>query len=183
MNDETFRSRLLLLLQKSRKAVRLYSNVSKQDSTINQDSQSEDHMRQWRDVNSDLSNNLKSLLEEGNGRALTAGAFALRDRFQREFRLTESDLHLQQCELVAAAERSDFLKVVSMARKLVGLKARVQALQAVHHELQTILDKCNVSQSAVKLLETADGVKPVESRLDSENMRARIIPLRLMVNQ
>ncbi|MCB0352734.1 MAG: hypothetical protein KDD64_04390 [Bdellovibrionales bacterium] len=142
-NSDTFRSRLVRLVQKSRKALRLYTNVGKgQRGVIAENSESQ--VREWREVNAKLSRELTCILEDSAGRELSRQVFKLRDDLYTEWRTAQAALHDQQRSLIVSAESSDFIKACSLSRELVPLKARVQALQAAYHELQQVLDQSQV---------------------------------------
>lgn len=180
MNAETFRSRLFKLLQKSRKALRLYSSMGKKqrgDASYLSDAQ----VREWREVNAELLKSLTSVLEIETSKGLAAGVYSLRDRFYHEWRMTESELHQRQREIVQLVESEDFAGVASLAQDLLSLKARVQALQAVHAEIQSVISQSHVSQPAITLeQETAlaeEHLNDLKKRAGPEPQQAKIIQM------
>lgn len=183
MENLTFRSRLLKLVQKSRKAVRLYSGIEKNSAEVPQDYR-DLQVQEWKSVTGDLLKQLTSCLENPNTRRLVSDVYTLRDRYYNEWRLVESELHVSQRDLVAASEGGDFTRAVSLAVRLVSLKARVQACQAAHHELNDVIQKSRVSEPAIELsfdkvvgddntAEDSDESSPLLN-----NPTAKVIPLR-----
>jgi len=187
MESETFRSRLAQLVQKSRKAIRLYTSMGKLGPDRGEFA--EVQVGQWREVNSELLRALSELLDNPNQRALAGQVFALRDRFCAEWRRVEADLRVKQQELISAAERSDFVRAAHLSRELVLLKAREQATQAAHHELEEVLKKSRLSQPTIELppeaaLPAAPGIGDAEGDAEAQvavnqtRRSAKIIPLR-----
>jgi hypothetical protein len=174
MENPTFRSRLGELLQKSRKAMRLYSGVGSNSSgrahnLANQ--YSELQATEWQQVNAELVRMLGTALGHPQARRITQEVFAIRDRLLHEVENEELQLGEKQRELVAASERGDFVRAAVLSRELVVLKARMQASQAAHHELQQVIERSNVVEQPIEL--TAERVVP-----EPEVMRAKVIPIR-----
>lgn len=146
MDSPTLRSRVIKLTHKSRKALRLYSSIARSGSEA-----SELQLQQWREVNSDLLKHLTELLEQRNQRILAAGIVAVRDRFYAEWRSNESELHRRHKEITLVVEHSDFVRASNLSRKLIQLKARVEATQAAHHELQELIEQSRLKNPAIEL--------------------------------
>lgn len=147
MESETFRSRVLALIQKSRRALRLYSHAGGQGLSRVEGltpELSSNQVSEWRDVNGMLLKKLSEAVSSPSNKKLVYDVFALRNEFQTLWRASESELVQQQGELIAAAERGDFIKASSLAVGLVSLKARVQAGQAAHHELDVLIRRSRV---------------------------------------
>lgn len=172
MSDETFRSRLIKLLQKSRKALRLYTSMEK---ATQKGSEFQDlKIQEWKAVNLDLVRTLTELVEEPDSKRITAQLFKLRDRCYSDWRLAEGDLHKEHRALLHASEASDFAKACSTSKNLISLQARVQALQAAHHEIQSVIDQSKLGKPVVDLAEE-DELFEVAS---APQQTAKIIPLR-----
>ncbi|RMG44019.1 MAG: hypothetical protein D6719_02550 [Candidatus Dadabacteria bacterium] len=174
MNSETFRSRVSALIKKSRKALRLYSSMGRLQSHEHSEL-SEMQIREWQEVNSELSEQLSSALESRYTRRLASNVFLLRDRFYSRWRETEAEAHLKQRELISASEKGEFIKATLLGRELVVLKARKQACQAAHNELQELIERSKLTPPQVQHQEDSgkqqkDKGKPVKS--------AVVIPLR-----
>jgi hypothetical protein len=150
MEEETFRSRLTGLLQKSRKALRLYSSVGRQPSP-GRSELTELQADAWKNVNAELLKSLGSALENPNQKQAISAVFTLRDRFLAEYRSIEAELHAAQKELVVAAEHGDFVKATVLSRDLVSLKARVQATQAAQHELEAVIKQSRITCAPIEL--------------------------------
>lgn len=175
MENETFRTRLFNLLQKSRKAVRLYTSMA---GGINGEAPSElqeEQAAEWRAINSDLLKQLSLALDQPNARQLAAGACNLRDHFYSMWRLADSELQIRHGELVSASENGDYMRAASLARELVVLKARGQAAQAAHHEIDSVISKSKVSVTPVELSRDREIAETEAPRL------AKIIPLRRQI--
>jgi hypothetical protein len=147
MESETFRTRVLALIQKSRRALRLYSSAGGNQSFVKQEGPVElsaAQVAEWREINSLLLRKLTEAADSPNTKKLIYDVFALRNEFQTLWRGSESELVTSQRDLVACSERGDFIRAASLATSLVSLKARVQAGQAVHHELDQLIRKSRV---------------------------------------
>lgn len=179
MDNLTFRSRLLKLLQKSRKAVRLYSSMER-TGDMNSDFR-EVQAEEWRSVTSELLRDLTSALENPNTRRLVSDIYAIRDRYYSDWRLAETDLHVAQRDLIAAAEHGDFTKAASLSSRLIRLKAKVQACQAAHHEVFDVISKSKVAEPTIVLENEAthqEALAHEESKIEEAGPIAKVIPLR-----
>lgn len=187
MESETLRSRIAALVQKSRKALRLYSSMGRLSGGETTEF-GELQVAQWREITSDLLRDLTAALDHPNARTLAGAVLSLRDKFYADWRRIEADLKVKQQELIAVAEHGDFIKAAHVSRALVVLKAREQAAQAAHHELQDVVKKSRLVQPTIELSGEAavsggvsreaepDGI----DLLHGERIRvgAKIIPLR-----
>ena len=187
MENMTFRSRLVQLMQKSRKALRLYSTVERFPND-NAAELAEVQVAEWRRVNTELLRELNLALEHPNQRRMVAEVFGVRDQFYGEWKLSEADLVRKQRQLIDCSEAGDFIKASMLAKELVMLKARVQACQAAHHEVSDLITRSHVSQPNIDLqeLEQEPIVEPqpivVEEAEPEEEVRiAKVIPLRKRV--
>lgn len=172
MEQHTFRSRLAQLMQKCRKALRLYSSV-KQLGSGDATDLSELQVLEWRQVNSELLRQLSMALSNPNIKALTADIFMLRDRFQTEWRMAEAEQHAKQKLLLSSGEKGDFIRAATLCRELVTLKARTQAAQAAYHEIEELLLQSKVTPPpAIELPKEAE-VEPVE--LAVANQRGKVL--------
>ncbi len=174
MENETFRTRLFNLLQKSRKAVRLYTSMA---GGLNGETPSplqEEQAAEWKEINSDLLKQLSLALDMPNARQLAASACLLRDHFYSIWRLSESELQIRHGELISAAENSDYMRAASLSRELVVLKARGQAAQAAHHEIDSVISKSKVSVAPVELSKEREVLTPAPKL-------AKVIPLRRQI--
>jgi hypothetical protein len=151
MESETFRSRVVNLIARSRKALRLYSNVGKfQSNSLSE--LTEKQTSAWKQVTADLLKELTVMLEHcRTHRELVDAIFRLRDRFNIFWRDAEAELQPKQKELLSASQSGDFVRACVISSELVLLKARMQAGHAAHHELADVLTKSRVSPSTITL--------------------------------
>ena len=174
MESDTLRSRVEKLVQKSRKAVRLYAGMERMQGEA-QAPYTEAQVREWREVNSELSKELAMALEFPSQRRVAGVIVHLKDRFLDALRSGEAQVAQQQRDLVRAAEHGDFVKSAILSADLIRAKARVQATQAAHHELEDILRQSKITvasePSAQQAIELAEELPP----------RAKIIPIRRQV--
>ena len=187
MENQTFRSRLVELIQKSRKAMRLYTSMGRTFARPGESRTSGEfadaQANEWRGINADLVRRLSVFVESPNTKKLVSDVLNLRDQLQSDFRAAESELHSKQRELIFAAENSDFIKAAVLSRELVLLKARVQATQAAHHELDAVVSKSKLSGHSIELSDDkvvgAEHVKEQHrNQGSSEPQRAKVIQLR-----
>ncbi len=111
-------------------------------------------VQQWKEVTRDLLQKITPLLTISNNRKLVIEFYGIRDQFYNEWRLLQADLHTRQLELEAAAEGGEFVKCVNLSVDLVSLKARMQACQAAHNELQRIIENSKVSSPTAQEIES-----------------------------
>jgi hypothetical protein len=137
MEKETFFHRLASLLQKSRKAQRLYSSMGKTTSDVSPYSESQ--IEEWRTISADIVKQLSQVMDRPHTKNLISEVVAIRDNFYQLWRTSESSLHKVQHQLIAASEKGDFVRAVSLSEEAVVLKARVQAAHAAHHEFSETL--------------------------------------------
>lgn len=148
MDGETLRSRVVQLVQRTRKAVRLYSSAERltggERVTAEQAEFTALQLEQWQQINTELQRQLYAAVDHPNQRLLAGEVLSIRDRFYHEWRNAESELHIKQTELLSAAEKGDFVRAAVLGRGLVVIKAREQAAQAAHHELQDLVDRSRI---------------------------------------
>ena len=200
MESETFKSRVLALVQKSRRALRLYTAASTSSGIkpeVITSELSSIQVQEWRHANTVLLTKLGEACERPNNKELVYEVFALRNEFQAIWRAAETELATGQRELIAASERGDFIRAASLSAKLACLKARVQAGQAAHHELDTLIKRTRVSQplqsqlisddeAALQTIQLLDSQvvadAPFEEELEDHKVAAsgggKVIPLR-----
>jgi len=168
MESESFRGRVMALIQKSRRALRLYSSAGVA-SNLKADGPSElsgAQVLEWREINGLLLRKLSEAAESPNTKKLIYDVFSLRNEFQTVWRTSESELVQSQRELIACAERGDFIRAASLSVNLVSLKARLQAGQAAHHELDMLIRRSKVIRPTAELSEEAATVVSTIAILD-----------------
>ena len=168
MDNDTIRSRLTRLLQKSRKALRLYTTFGKiPGNDVNE--LGEIQVREWKSANANLIRELTRVMANVNQRKLVAEICVLRDRFYQEWRELEADLHLKQRSLITSSENGDFIRASSLSRELVLVKAKVQSAQAVHHELHEV-----IKRSSAKLV--SPPIELLDERALPEDQSSEAVP-------
>lgn len=171
MDSESFVSRVMTLIQKSRRALRLYSTAGgssygRVDGAIGELPAVQ--VAEWREVNGLLLRKLTEAAEAANTKKIIYDVFALRNEFQTLWRTTESELVQAQKELIASAESGDFIRAATLATNLVSLKARLQAGQAAHHELDLLIKRSKVVRPAAELTEESATVLSTLELLDEQ---------------
>jgi len=171
MESESFVSRVMALIQKSRRALRLYSTAGGNSYGRVEGSIGElpsVQVAEWREVNGLLLRKLTEAAEAANTKKIIYDVFALRNEFQTLWRTTESELVQSQKELIASAESGDFIRAATLATSLVSLKARLQAGQAAHHELDLLIKRSKVVRPAAELTEEGATVLSTLELLDEQ---------------
>lgn len=163
MDGSTFRSRLGTLMQRSRRAMRLYEGVTGGQGGAFAETQA----REWRYANCELLKGLASALEKSSPRELLVDVLSLRRSFESEQCSVEVEISQKGVDLQSASKCGDFIKAALLSTELVSLKARSQALHAVQHELELVLKQ---SKASVK----SEEAPPLLGR-----MPENVIPLRL----
>jgi hypothetical protein len=180
MVNSTFRSRLVQLLQRSRKAVRLYSSVSKVKPPETNQRFAELQANEWKIANAELLKLLSRIMDVASGKSFVRDVVGLRDRFYRDWRDAEAELHSKQCALVFAAENGDFIRSALMSEQLVIQKARMQARQAVHHEIDQVLRQSRQIEPSLDPQEDVPETEVVFENMPSfeTEQSNNVIPLR-----
>lgn len=191
VDSPPFRQRILALLQRSRKALRLYSSVARVGSPQVGEF-AEKQAAEWKETNATLVRELSQILEK-NGNSIRDCArllFQLADTLQEHWRTAESELGAKQCNLIFAAENGDFSRAAVLSQELVSLKARMQAKQAAHHELTELLASSRMARPTtveVEQEQNYDGGSSLlvssaseSAKLSDEHRQgsAKVIPLR-----
>jgi len=177
IDNPTLRGRILSLLQRSRKAVRLYSSVSK--VSANQVGEfAEQQAAQWRETNTFLVRSLTTLLEHDGKltKDFSGILFKLADDLQSQYSLAEAELGAKQCALIFAAENGDFTRAALLSSELISIKAQLQARQAAHHELMEVigasrLQRSNQSPSESGISETESSETESSQSKSSSNIK------------
>ena len=82
MEAQTFKSRLISLLQRSRQAARMYSEMRRSNDKLNY---ADLQIKEWKNINLELVDELSILLDDFyDQKILIAKSFALLERFQIE---------------------------------------------------------------------------------------------------
>jgi hypothetical protein len=121
---------------------------------------------------------LAAVMDHPNQKLLAGEVVTVRDRFYHEWRNSEAEVHLKQGELLSAAEKADFIRCAILGRALVVLRAREQAAQAAHHELQELVEKSRIDprqyNSPTQDSPTHDS-RTQESGLAAQSQRERAV--------
>lgn len=200
MENETFRTRVLNLISRSRKALRLYSNAGRNNtghnyasaqytsspsssgSRVNDTSReyTELQTKPWRDITSDLLNDLSLAMQKDfSVKMLCAEIYNVRDKYNSLWRSLEAELHVKQKELIRVSEAGDFIKAATLSTNLILIRSRFQASQAAYHELEELIKKSRLSSQPIEL-SSQDVVEERQVSLITElpETSAKVIPLR-----
>jgi len=161
----------MALIQKSRRALRLYSSAGTASVARGEGSTAElasVQVAEWREVNGLLLRRLTEAAEGASTKKIIYDVFALRNEFQNLWRSTEAELVQSQKSLITSAESGDFIRAATLATNLVSLKARLQAGQAAHHELDLLIKRSKVVRPAAELSEDSATVLSTLELLDEQ---------------
>ena len=186
MESESFVSRVMALIQKSRRALRLYSTAGSGGFSRGESPAGElpaVQVAQWREINGLLLRKLTEAAEAQNTKKIIYDVFALRNEFQTLWRTTETELVQSQKELIASAESGDFIRAAVLSSSLVGLKARLQAGQAAHHELDLLIKRSKVVRPVSELSEESATVLSTLELLDEQVVEEpiKVAPVKVAV--
>lgn len=107
---------------------------------------------QWRDITADLLKDLSSAAQKNQSvKNLSAEIFTIRDKFNSIWRSVEAEMHLKHKELISLSESGDFVKAAIVSSGLVSAKARYQASQAAHHELEELIKSSHYASEPIVL--------------------------------
>lgn len=139
MNGETTASKVNRLLQKSRQAFRIYSSMSK-SAKAEHNEYADMQAVEWKNINAELVRQLTHVIEKYSAKNLNIQIARMRDIMLSDYRRVEAELNAEHREVIACAQRADFIRVAQLSRILISKKAFVQAAQAASHELSLIID-------------------------------------------
>lgn len=139
MTADTFKSKLSKLINKSRKAIRLYSTVSSPRSRGKEKPYADIQLEQWRETNEDLLNNLMQIIKNTNMRKAINDILIIRNRYADMVGKLDFKIKHFHKELVSSSVSSDFVKAAKVSGDLVPLKAKYDAVKAVAQELDDLL--------------------------------------------
>jgi len=141
MTTAPFSSRLLALLQRARRAVRMYGLLGRPAGHAEQGNEERDaQAREWRVTNELLISRITALVGVRPVTAITPRELSgVVHQFDREAIELSTLLAEGNTRLIGFAEAADYIAAARMARELVILHARSQAIAAVIHELSVLL--------------------------------------------
>lgn len=166
MNGETTASKVNRLLQKSRQAFRIYSSMSK-SAKAEHNEFADMQAIEWKNINAELIRQLTHIVEKYATKSLALQIARMRDLMLSDYRRVEAELNSEHREIIACAQRADFIRVAQLSRILISKKAFVQAAQAASHELSLIIDDKSIS-SEEEILTSSHNKQPGNSRYENE---------------
>ncbi len=188
--NQTFNSRLRLLVAKSYKAERLYTSLRSEHTFQNPEQlnrivsasgiseiANDMRAREWQRSHNELRSALNEILSDAPAghqpRAIAGMLETFRARFDEDRRFVESNLEA----LVEAAKREEFGLVLKLALELIRAKSRAQASKAIADELNSVLQPLGVETRSRPGSGSPDlaeqGTKPAR-----EDLPSNVIPLR-----
>lgn len=186
MTSDTFHSRILSVLQKSRRALRLYTQGNAGKLTSQEEFQAELsslQISEWREVNNFLVRKLSQAAEGPSAKRLVFEIFSVRTELAAEYKAAEEGMGTAQRELNSSVENNDFARSAILARSLVTLKARKQAYHAAHHEVDLIIRRskitnCPDEREVNQTIELLEHQVVGNEELGTGYTPAKVIPLR-----
>jgi|GEM_PF-5038930 len=145
MKSETVKEKLSNLVLKCRQAVRLYSsvgNISKNKKNQYSDIQ----LLEWKLVNEHLLYELNYIIKLSDKLKFNYEIFNLRDKFNNELNYYTNEYNLSYKKLLVATENSDFITSTILSTNLIKLKSKVEAIEAVCHELSDFIKKSKIKK-------------------------------------
>ena len=141
MTTAPFSSRLLALLQRARRAVRMYGLLGRPAGHAEQGNEERDaQAREWRGTNELLISRITALLGVRPLTAITPRELGgVVHQFEREAIELSNLLAEGNTKLIEIAEAAAYIAAARTAREVVILHARSQAIAAVIHELSVLL--------------------------------------------
>ncbi len=183
MQSPTLKVRLAQLVQKSKKALSLYTSMGRKASRP-EDALSERQIEVWRQVTEKLFQTLIEIARDPVARNLLQRLLVVRDDFYELWRGQETELRMKQNALIEAANHADFIRCAELASELISLKAGVQAYQAAHQELQRVIGDSRPrtqdfdNQELINVSPEDQSGQETETLLEHAEMQSKVIPLR-----
>lgn len=138
--SDSLRLQILEIVQRSRKAARLYSSsltrVNAENLEVNEKLYlTEIQTKQWHDANQQLVKYLTVALNQANSVRLRQGVLDYFFEVKGILEDINRELVSSQTLLIIASESGDYLRAYQLSRHLVKLNAQLQAFQANFYEL------------------------------------------------
>jgi hypothetical protein len=133
------REQLIILLQQSKQAVKLYSTYKKEDSRINSLQASV-----WHEVNLSFYQNIANILKCQNVDDRNRAIFNLRDKCHQEWRGNEGSVCNLKYEAESCLRKNEYLSLATLAENLIKKNAELQAFKACFTELDKIIKQSRI---------------------------------------
>ena len=145
MSDETFKSKLSKLIQKSRKALRIYSQATTPGKhRASTKPYADQQIAIWYKINEELLEFLVEITRNAHLRKVANESLAYAKLCQRKVITEQQTLHEKHQQLVSYSESGNFINSAKLSSELIQLKASVQARSAVLAELEDLLSYANL---------------------------------------
>lgn len=183
MNTDSFKVKLNKLIQKSRKAIRIYSSASSSSFSPRGESKpfADLQLQEWRNANEELLSFLIKTTNSINLRKVFKELEIYRNQLLRQLKAKKAELEEGDRRLSVYLDSHDYVNINMLSKSLVVIKTFVAAKEAVIIELNHVLGiqqssslplSCIYDQHKDEKSDTAmDGVKSISNP-------SKIIPFR-----
>ena len=145
MSDETFKSKLSKLIQKSRKALRIYSQATTPaNHRASTKPFADQQIAVWYNVNEELLEFLVEITRNAHLRKVANESLGYAKHCQQKLIEEQEQLDEKHQQLVRFSQSGDFINSAKLSSQLIHLKASVQARGAVLAELEDLLSYANL---------------------------------------
>lgn len=171
MSSDTFKTKLAKLIQKSRKAIRIYSAVGRDSVGRPSKPYSDMQLKAWYNVNEELLIFLQEATTKLHLRQVATETLKYAQKLSGQLLPEQTKFASDSRLLVQFAESGDFVNSAKLSQELIVLKAKIEAKKAVLEELGELLSSANLKMPVTHQMNQA----PQESLRITES---KIIPFR-----
>ena len=140
MTTDTFKTKLSKLINKSRKAVRLYSTVARPGlGKSNERPYADIQLAEWRMTNEDLLGKLLTIIKNSNIRKAINDIAILKSQYTKTVNDLSLIINTKHRELIETTNIGDFVKIAKISYELIPLKAKLESKKAVLNELEDLV--------------------------------------------
>ncbi len=144
MSSDTFKTKLAKLIQKSRKAIRIYSAVGRDSIGRPSKPYSDMQLKAWYNVNEELLMFLQEVTTKLHLRQVASEILKYAQKLSSQISPEQQKLNSDHRLLIQYTESADFVNSAKLSQELIVLKSRIEAKKAVLHELEDLLTSANL---------------------------------------
>ncbi len=174
--NATVEARVVALMQRARKALRIYASVERTPGDSANAEFVELQAREWRSANEQLLRRLAALVDRGLASLTIARIATIQAEFASELATTRAEYEHQVVRAHDSLARANFVQAAIETRSLVGMKARLESLLAIEQEFATVLRGVRVPEDGPAGVreELGEGMPVLAANLSSEVLGARL---------
>ncbi len=167
MSSDTFKTKLAKLIQKSRKAIRIYSTVGRDSIGRPSKPYSDMQLKAWYNINEELLLFLQDVTTKLHLRQVATETLKYAQKLSAQLHPEQIRLNSDHRLLLHFTEAGDFVNSAKLSQELIVLKAKIEAKKAVLNELEDLLSSANLKLPVTHQInqDSQDSLKITESKI------------------